>query len=108
MRLVAEFASTAAVGRVRAGQLARARLDGFPWAQFGMVPARVTSVGSEAREGRVRVELALASPRNPRITLEHGLPGLVEVEVERVSPAVLLLRAAGRAASPAQVERSAP
>lgn len=99
LRLVAEFASSAAVGRVRAGQVARARFEGFPWAQFGVAPARVGSVGSEAREGRVRVELALVTPLNPRITLEHGMPGLVEVEVERVAPATLILRAAGRAVS---------
>ena len=32
----------------------------------------------------------------PGIPLEHGLPGSTEVEVERVSPALLVLRAAGQ------------
>ena len=78
---------------------ARLRLDGFPWAQWGMVSARVRTVGAEAREGAVRVELALVGRGETRIPLEHGLPGSVEVEVERVSPAVLLLRAAGQLVS---------
>jgi multidrug resistance efflux pump len=96
LRVVGEFAPTAALGRIRAGQTARLRLDGFPWAQWGMVSARVRTVGAEAREGAVRVELALVRRGETRIPLEHGLPGSVEVEVERVSPAVLLLRAAGQ------------
>lgn len=100
LRVVADFAPPAALGRVRSGQPARLRLDGFPWAQWGMVNARVATVASEARDGVVRVELALAAPRNPRIPLEHGLPGAVEVEVERVAPAALVLRAAGQLVSP--------
>lgn len=100
LRVVADFPPPAALGRVRPGQPARLRLDGFPWAQWGVVSARVATVASEARDGTVRVELALAPPANPRIPLEHGLPGGVEVEVERVAPAVLVLRAAGQLVSP--------
>ena len=35
----------AALGRVRPGQSARMRLSGFPWTQWGTVPATVTRVG---------------------------------------------------------------
>jgi hypothetical protein len=53
-------------------------------------------VASEVHDGRVRVELDIArSPVSP-IPLQHGLPGAVEVEVERVSPAALTLRTAGQ------------
>jgi len=31
--------------------------------------------------------------------LQHGLPGIVEVEIEKVSPAFLILRLAGRTLS---------
>jgi membrane fusion protein (multidrug efflux system) len=56
----------------------------------------VSSVGSEIRGGRVRVELAVRpNPASP-IPLQHGLPGAVEVEVERLAPVSLVLRAAGR------------
>lgn len=100
LRVVAGFAPGVALGRVRAGQPARLRLDGYPWAQWGTVAAVVSRVGSEVRDGTVRVELALCPGANPRIALEHGLPGGVEVEVERVSPATLVLRAAGQLVSP--------
>lgn len=86
----------AAVGRIRPGQVARLRLDGFPWAQYGTLPARVTDVGNEPTSGLIRVEFALAPDPDSAIVVEHGLPGSVEVEVEHVSPAVLVLRAAGQ------------
>ena len=92
---VAQFAPSSALGRIRPSQSARLRLDGFPWAQYGTVDARVTRVANEIRDGSVRVELAVAAPANPAIRLEHGLPGSVEVAVERVAPLTLLLRAAG-------------
>jgi hypothetical protein len=44
----------------------------------------------------VRVELALSGPQPPAIRLQHGLSGRVEVETERLAPAVLILRAAGK------------
>jgi len=95
VKIVAEFPA-AAVGRVRHGQAARLRLDGFPWTQYGHVRASVQSVASETRDGRLRVDLALDPSHSPPVALEHGLPGAVEVETERVAPVALLLRALGR------------
>jgi multidrug resistance efflux pump len=95
LRIVAEFAPEAALGRIRAGQRARLRLEGFPWAQYGSVPATVSAVAGEIRGGRVRVELNIGADRS-RVPLQHGLPGSVEVEVERVTPALLVFRAAGQ------------
>jgi membrane fusion protein (multidrug efflux system) len=94
------FFPPAAVGRIRPQQPARLRLDGFPWTQFGTPLATVTDVGTEPTEGRVRVELSLDLESAPAIPLEHGLTGSVEVEVERISPAEVVLRAAGRLLSP--------
>jgi membrane fusion protein (multidrug efflux system) len=94
--MVAEFLPASAMGRIRPGQTARLRLEGFPWAQYGRLAGTVSSVGSEIRGGRVRVELAVRpNPASP-IPLQHGLPGAVEVEVERLAPVSLVLRAAGR------------
>jgi membrane fusion protein (multidrug efflux system) len=95
-RAVALFPA-AAIGRVRAGQVARLRLDGFPWTQYGTLTAQVAEVGDEAHDGLIRVELALGQDPLSAIPLGHGLPGTAEVEVERVSPATLVLRAAGQA-----------
>ncbi len=96
VHVVAQFAPAAALGRVRAGAAARVRLEGFPWTQYGTVQATVQSVGSEVRDGTVRVQLAVKPRADSVVPLQHGLPGSVEIEVERVSPAVLLLRLAGK------------
>lgn len=93
---VVAFFPVPAVGRLRPGQPARLRMDGFPWTQFGMPRATVTDVGSEPADGRVRVEMALDAGSAPAIPREHGVSGTAEVEVERASPARLLLRAVGK------------
>lgn len=96
LRVVADFDPPSALGRIRAGQPARVRLKGFPWTQYGSLAATVARVSSELRDGKVRVDLDVVPAARSRIPLEHGLPGSVEVEVERVRPVVLLLRAAGQ------------
>lgn len=98
LRIVASFAPSAALGRIAAGQPGRMRLDGFPWTSFGAIGAVVERVGAEPDpDGTIRVELAIA-PGDGGVPawVTHGLPGELEVEVERVSPAALVLRAAGR------------
>jgi membrane fusion protein (multidrug efflux system) len=94
LRIVAAYRPADALGRVRAGQPARLRLDGFPSTQFGNIGAVVSSSARELRDGRVRVELELTGLPGG-IPLQHGLPGRVEIEVERLSPVALVLRAAG-------------
>ncbi|HZU51206.1 MAG TPA: HlyD family efflux transporter periplasmic adaptor subunit, partial [Sphingomicrobium sp.] len=95
LRVIADFPPPSALGRIHPGQPAHLRLQGFPWTQFGSVPTHVTSVAGEVRDGYVRVELAVDRSVNS-IPLQHGLPGTVEVQVENVTPAALLLRAAGQ------------
>lgn len=97
LKAVGQFAPAVALGRVRPGQKSRLRLDSYPWAEFGVVDATVKEVASEPRDGRVHVELEVDVGSNRRVHLEHGLTGSVEVDVERISPARLVLRAAGRA-----------
>ena len=101
VRVIAGFTPDAAAGRVRPGQPARVRLAGFPWTQFGVTRATVVRVANEPNDGELRVELAVDPASTGRIPLEHGMPGSVEVEVERASPAVLVLRGAGGLAEPA-------
>jgi multidrug resistance efflux pump len=93
---VAEFLPAVALGRVRAGQSARLRLDSFPWTQYGSLATTVSNVASEVRDGRVRVELTVAPEQTAQLPLQHGLRGTVEVEVEQATPATLVLRAAGQ------------
>jgi len=104
------------VGIVHPGQLAHLKLDGYPWTIYGTVPAKVTRVGTEpgitatpeAIPGTVRVELDIETPADSRIQLQHGLTATVEIEVARVSPLALLMRAIGewRAAEPVPEERA--
>jgi membrane fusion protein (multidrug efflux system) len=96
LTVVAEFLPAVALGRVQAGQPARLRLDSFPWTQYGSLATTVSSVANEVRDGRVRVELTVTSEPTVRLPLQHGLRGTVEVEVEQVAPAILVLRAAGQ------------
>jgi membrane fusion protein (multidrug efflux system) len=91
------------VGMIQPGQTAQLKLDGYPWTVYGTVPARVTRVGTEPGinatpetiPGTVRVELDIQAPADPRIQLRHGLTAEVDVEVARVSPVGLLMRALG-------------
>lgn len=95
LKLVAGFPPDA-LGRVQAGQTARIRFHGFPWTQYGSTRATVTNVATEPTDGLIRVELAAHKNELSAIPYCHGLPGDVEVEVERASPAMLVLRAAGK------------
>jgi membrane fusion protein (multidrug efflux system) len=96
LRIVAFFPPQAAYGRLRQGAAARLRLKGFPWTEFGAVEARVAEVAAEERDGRSRVELDVLPSPTLRVKLHHGMPGEIEVEVERTPPYQLLLRAAGQ------------
>jgi membrane fusion protein (multidrug efflux system) len=103
LKVVAQFQPSAAVGRIAPGQPAQLRVHGFPWAQYGRLDATVTSIGSEAPDGKLRVELSVTRDASA-IPLQHGLGTAVDVEVERVSPAALLLRAAGKWIEPGTSE----
>jgi len=92
LRAVAYFPPEAALGRVQPGQPARIRLNGFPWSQFGSLPATVATVASEQQDGRVRVELEVHPDSASLIPLQHGLPGIVEIEIKKVSPLALIMQ----------------
>lgn len=96
--LVAQL-SPAALGRVEAGQPAQLELQGFPAAQYGRLAARVEKVAGELRDGTLRAELSLRDPEKARAPLRHGMPAIVEIEVERLSPLDLGLRLLRSAAS---------
>ena len=71
-------------------------------ARFGhRLPAHPPRVWLEARAVTlVRVECRLEDEPDSRIPVEHGLVGVVEVTVESVPAASLLLRSVGRLLSP--------
>ena len=100
VELVADFAAAHAVGRVRPAQRARMRVAAFPWTQYGMLRATVAAVSSEVLDGRIRVKLVLDDQPASAIPHPHGLIGDVEIEVDEVSPAGLITRAAGQVFQP--------
>lgn len=115
VRAIADFAPAAALGVIRPGQSAWIHLSGFPWTQYGSISAVVASVASEPtdpavgaidgsynRESQhspdkvIRVEFTVDSRSAPLIPLQYGLVGTVEVEIDRVAPATLIMRTVGR------------
>lgn len=85
------------LARIREGQTAELRIDGFPWTEYGALRATVQRVAGEARDGQIRVECQLAdSAASSVIPLEHGLRGSLIIEIERASPFSLLLRSVGK------------
>ncbi len=106
IRAVAEFGPSEALGHIRPGQHAWIRLKGFPWTEYGTIKATVTNVASEIRDGTIRVEFAVDIDPNSPIPFQHGLPGTAEVEVERTSPAILALRAAGQLLAKTAIPKS--
>jgi membrane fusion protein (multidrug efflux system) len=95
LHVIADYGPEA-IGRVRPGQHAFMRLDGFPWTHYGTVGATVTNVASELRDNAIRVELAL----DPDTKLEpkNGMTGTVDIEIDRVSPLRLFLQMIGEGA----------
>lgn len=92
---IAHFPAQAAFGRIRPGQTGTLRLSGWPWAEYGTVTVTVVRVAQEVRDGKARVELEIAPTSSFRGRLEHGMPGTLEVTVERSSPLALGLRTSG-------------
>jgi membrane fusion protein (multidrug efflux system) len=100
LKVVARYPPALAAGRIHPGQLGRLRLAGYPSTQYGALDAVVSGVASEVRDGALRVELRLSGRgrplAGPALPLQHGMPGTVEVEVERVPPAAVVLRILGK------------
>jgi len=96
---LAQF-SPAVQGRIQPGQPARLRLDSYPWLQYGTIPAVVSTVPRTPRDGWLAVRFDIPNPPPESINLDYGMTGLVEVAVEQISPAELLLRTVGRGIGP--------
>ena len=81
------------LGRIQPGQPALLRFGGAARDQTGTIPAIVMNVIDQTPEGRVRVELVALGVVAP---YQDGLPSQVEIEVEHISPATLVMRASGQ------------
>lgn len=89
------------VDKVQPGQPALVYLDAPPLAASVVLPARVVDVALNGATARVTVMPDFSGlevddvPEDVLAAFARPTPGRVEVEVERVSPATLVLRASG-------------
>lgn len=104
LRIVADLPGEM-LAKIRPGQRARFRFEGYPALAHGSVAAVVRRVGAEARDGSVEVILTPQPDLSARLPLQHGVRGTIDIEIERVTPAALLLRRVGEVAEP---RRDAP
>jgi multidrug resistance efflux pump len=89
----ADFGASDGAARIAAGMEARVRLLAYPAPRYGAARAHVRAVAVEARDDLVRAELAIDDAAG--VPLRHGVSTTVEVIVERLTPAELLLREIG-------------
>ena len=106
LKIQSYFRPEFSLGRIKANQFAEMRIDGFPWTQYGSLTAKVTNVAGEVRNGLIQVELSVLNLSKSEIPVQHGMPGLVEVEVEKISPVNLLFRIAGKFATVGQNKKN--
>jgi hypothetical protein len=93
-RVLALFPSDS-VGAIRRGQEASFYPEGAEWAQTGPIPAAVSDITTRPDSGQVQVELVLRLGQGLPAPLRTGMKGRVEIELERVSPAKMVLRGGG-------------
>jgi hypothetical protein len=88
--------------QIHPGQSALLRLDVPIGAESATIPAVVVDVIPALNQDKLEVELYVRSGLSP-IPLHEGMSGKVEIEVEYVSPAVLVMRATGQLMDAEQV-----
>ncbi|BBM01847.1 HlyD family secretion protein [Microbulbifer sp. GL-2] len=89
------FPPALALGHIREGQSARVKLEGFSWARYGQLYARVERVASAVQGERILVELSLEGDVPPLLPLLHDLPARVEIATGTKTPYQLLLQRVG-------------
>ncbi len=84
--------SSQAQGRLQRGQMAFLKLDGHIGSEVGPIPARVLEVDNHPERRQIQTKLLVLWALAPSVPPQENLTGKVEVEVEQISPAALVLR----------------
>lgn len=94
--IIAQFPAEAQ-GRIKPRQMARLLLNGEIGTKMGPIAALVTEVIHPPQHRQIQVKLyAPMVDTAPPAFFQEGLTGRVEIEVEQVSPATLVIRASGQ------------
>ena len=97
-RVVATFPA-GTVDRVWRGQAARFHPESAAWEGVAPIPAMVAHVNPDPTSDRTYVEIVLRVDQTLPAPLEQDMKGRVDIELERVSPATLVMRSSGLANS---------
>lgn len=87
----ATFPAREAAGRLRVEQPAQVRFYALPWTEFGTLDATVLRVGSEERNGTVRVDFTVDTDSPLAAQLNHGLKGEAVVQIDEATLAQRML-----------------
>jgi membrane fusion protein (multidrug efflux system) len=101
MFIIADFPAET-LGRIQRGQSARLRLSATTDANFETIPAVVFEVPPANGSGPVPVTLVPTTELAAALPTAGPLTGQVQIEVEQVSPAMLVIRASGQFAEQPQ------
>ncbi|NJN68546.1 MAG: hypothetical protein HC884_18465 [Chloroflexaceae bacterium] len=93
-------------GRIKRGQAALLHFEGAAGTTTGVVPALVVEVETRPEENRVRANLYPFWSADPTEIPPEDLVGTARVEVDHVSPAMLVLQATGQFINTAQIRTS--
>jgi len=96
LKVSARFSAGSGLGKIEVGQRASLRLQAIPWMRFGQIEVEVLRVGRETLDGLLKVECRFLSNDHQGLVLQHGMQGVLMVEVDRMSPFELVLTLAGR------------
>ena len=84
--------SSQAQGRLQRGQMAFLKLDGHIGAEVGPIPSMILEVDNQPEAGQVQTTMLVLWPLVPTVPAQENLTGQIEVEVEHLSPARLIMR----------------
>ena len=88
--------SSQAQGHLQRGQAAFLKLDGHIGTEVGPIPAIVLGVDNQPEAQQVQTTLFVQWPLAPSVPAQDNLTGQVEVEIEQISPATLVIRSVSR------------
>lgn len=100
----ATFAAREAAGRMRVDQPASIRFYALPWSEYGTLEATVLRVGSEERNGTVRVDFRLDTGSPLAAQLNHGLKGQAIVQIDEATLTERMFRLLNQPLPPASSE----